>query len=151
MTHSSNDYSTTVTIGRSPADVYAAILDARAWWNVAIDGPTTAAGDEFGFEVEGLHRVRMRVTRLIPGALVEWVVVDDHFGFVEDQSEWVGDRMVFELETPTAARDSRSPSTGLPELECYDVCWNAWRSSSGTTWPARPAPHGRPGARRRQP
>ena len=127
MTNSSKDYTTSVTIGRSPADVYAAILDARAWWNVAIDGPTTAAGDEFGFEVEGLHRVRMRVTRLIPDTLVEWVVVDNHFGFVEDQSEWVGDRMVFELEGVDGGTKLTFTQHGLlPELECYDVCSNAW-------------------------
>ena len=107
--------------------MYTAILDAKNWWNEAIDGPATAVGDEFGFEVEGLHRVRLRVTRLVPGELVEWVVIDNYFNFVEDQSEWVGDRIEFALENGDGSTTLRFTQHGLvPELECYDVCSNAW-------------------------
>jgi hypothetical protein len=126
-TPASSDYTTTVTIAQNPSEVYAAILNARSWWNDAIDGPTETVGDEFGFEVEGLHRVRMRVTRLIPAAFVEWVVTDNHFSFVEDQTEWVGDRIVFDLdEVPEGTRLTFTQHGLRPELECYDVCSNAW-------------------------
>jgi len=89
------DFTTSITIADAPAGVFAAILNARGWWNEAIDGPTAQVGDEFGFEVKGLHSTRIRVTESTPDRRVEWLVVANNFGFVTDQSEWVGDRMVF--------------------------------------------------------
>jgi uncharacterized protein YndB with AHSA1/START domain len=122
-----SDFTTTVTIAGSSADVFAAILDTRAWWNQAIDGPTGQVGDEFGFEVEGLHRIRARVTDVTPSRRVEWLVLENNFTFVKDQSEWVGDRIVFELEPVDAGTKVTFTQHGLvPELECYDVCSNAW-------------------------
>jgi uncharacterized protein YndB with AHSA1/START domain len=121
------DFTTNITIASTPADVFAAILDTRGWWNQAIDGPTARPGDEFGFEVEGLHHFRARVTDVTPDQRVEWLVLENHFTFVKDQSEWVGDRMVFELEPVEAGTKVTFTQRGLvPELECYDVCSNAW-------------------------
>ena len=93
-----NDFSTSTTIDGSPAEVFAAILDTRGWWNTAIEGPTAHVGAEFGFEVAGLHRTRIRVTEVSPNQRVEWLVVENEFSFTTDQSEWVGDRIVFELQ-----------------------------------------------------
>jgi uncharacterized protein YndB with AHSA1/START domain len=122
-----SDFTTTITIAGPPADVFAAILDTRGWWNQAIDGPTAATGDEFGFEVEGLHRIRVRVTEVTPNQRIEWLVLENHFAFVKDQSEWVGDRMVFDLEPVDGDTLVTFTQYGLvPELECYDVCSNAW-------------------------
>lgn len=122
-----SDFTMTTTIAGPPADVFAAILDTRAWWNQAIDGPTAAPGDEFGFEVEGLHKIRVRVTDVTPNSRVEWLVLENNFGFVKDQSEWVGDRMVFDLTPVEGGTAVTFTQYGLvPELECYDVCSNAW-------------------------
>src|SRR6201747_1368145 len=79
-----SDFTTTITIAGPPADVFAAILDTRAWWNQAIDGPTATIGDEFGFEVEGLHKIRVRVTDVTPNQRVEWLVFENHFAFIKD-------------------------------------------------------------------
>ena len=122
-----NDFTTTVTIAGSPADVFTAILDTRSWWNQAIDGPTAEQGDEFGFEVEGLHKIRARVTDVTANRRVEWLVLENNFSFVKDQSEWVGDRIVFNLEPVADGTKVTFTQHGLvPELECYDVCSNAW-------------------------
>ncbi|MEJ3653129.1 SRPBCC domain-containing protein [Actinomycetes bacterium KLBMP 9759] len=122
-----SDFSISTTVAGSPADVFAAVLDAKGWWNEAIDGETTQVGDEFGFEVHGLHRTRIRVTEVTPDQRIEWLVVDNSFGFVTDQSEWVGDRMVFELAPVDGGTELTFTQHGLvPEQECYDVCSNAW-------------------------
>ena len=122
-----SDFTTSITIAGAPAEVFAAILNARGWWNEAIDGPTAQVGDEFGFEVKGLHSTRIRVTEVTPDRRVEWLVVANNFGFVTDQSEWVGDRMVFELTPVDDGTEVTFTQHGLvPELECYDVCSNAW-------------------------
>ena len=122
-----NDFTTSVTIDRPVEDVFQAVLDARGWWNEAIEGPTAKVGDEFGFEVPGLHRTRMRVTEVEPDRRVTWLVVDNFFGFVEDQSEWVGDRIEFEFAADgDGARVTFTQHGLVPDLECYDVCSNAW-------------------------
>jgi uncharacterized protein YndB with AHSA1/START domain len=122
-----NDFSTSTTIDRPPAAVFAAILDTRAWWNSSIHGPTTRVGDEFGLEVTGLHRTRIRVTEVAPDERIEWRVVENEFGFTTDQTEWVGDRIVFELRPAGPATEVTFTQYGLQaEQECYDVCSNAW-------------------------
>lgn len=122
-----NDFSTSTTIAGSPAEVFAAILDTRGWWNTTIEGPTAQVGDEFGFEVAGLHRTRIRVTEVSPNQRVEWLVVENEFGFTTDQSEWVGDRVVFDLQPARDGTKVTLTQHGLmPEQECYDVCSNAW-------------------------
>lgn len=121
------DFTTTATIDRSPAEVFAAILDTRSWWNESIEGSTSSAGDLFGFDVQGLHRTRIRVTDVVPDERVEWHVEDNAFGFVEDQTEWIGNRIVFELDADGDATRLTFTQHGLvPEYECYDVCSNAW-------------------------
>lgn len=122
-----DDFSTSTTVASSSADVFAAILDTQGWWNAAIEGPTAQVGDEFGFEVKGLHRTRIRVTEATPNQRVEWLVVENEFTFTTDQSEWVGDRMVFQLQpTPDGTKITFTQYGLMPEQECYDVCSNAW-------------------------
>lgn len=121
------DYTTSVTIDRTPAEVFAAVLQASVWWNERIEGSTTRVGDEFGFEVPDLHRCRMRVVDITPDTRIEWVVLENEFTFVSDQSEWVGDRIVFDLTDLGGTTELTFTQHGLvPELECYDVCSNAW-------------------------
>lgn len=122
-----SDYQTTLTIARTPPEVFAAILDTRRWWNESIEGATTAPSDEFRFDVKGLHRTRIRVIEVAPHRRIEWHVVDNAFGFVEDQTEWIGNRLVFELEPDGDLTRLTFTQHGLvPEYECYDVCSTAW-------------------------
>lgn len=122
-----NDFTTTVTVHRPADEVFAAVLDARGWWNKTIDGPTTRPGDEFGFEVRGLARTRIRVTEVTPPRRVEWLVIDNEFGFIEDPTEWVGNRIVFDLRPSGDRTILTFTQHGLvPEYECYEVCSNAW-------------------------
>ncbi|MEV0802062.1 SRPBCC domain-containing protein [Kribbella sp. NPDC050281] len=122
-----SDFTTTATIDRAPAEVFAAILDTRSWWNEAIEGATSHRGDEFGFEVHGLHRTRIRVTDVIPDKRVEWLVLENAFEFIEDQTEWLGNRMVFELKPAGDACTLSFTQFGLvPDYECYEVCSSAW-------------------------
>lgn len=122
-----NDFSTSTTIDGSPAEVFAAILDTRGWWNTTIEGASAHVGDEFGFEVAGLHRTRIRITGITPNRRIEWLVVDNAFGFTVDQSEWIGNRIVFELQPAHDGTKVTLTQYGLnPDQECYDVCSNAW-------------------------
>lgn len=120
-------YSTAITLGATPEEVYAAVIDVRAWWSGAIDGDTTTVGGEFDYAYEDVHRCRIRVTRAVPGERVEWLVVENRFSFTEDPAEWVGTRMVFEIAPAPDGTALTFTHVGLVEShECYGVCVQGW-------------------------
>ena len=125
-------HTSSFTVDRSPREVSDAVTDVRAWWLQQIEGDPTAVGNEFGFTVPGVHRSRMRVTELVPGERVVWRVLDNHMSFVEDQSEWIGTEIRFDIERVGGATELRFTHVGLsPADQCYDVCSNAWASYIG--------------------
>jgi uncharacterized protein YndB with AHSA1/START domain len=120
-------FSTTFTVDRTPDEVFDAVTDVRGWWMTTIDGDDRAVGDEFSFRVPGVHACTMRVTELVPGEKVVWQVVANHMSFIEDQSEWLGTEIRFELSPTDGGTELRFTHDGLvPTYECFDICRNAW-------------------------
>ena len=125
---SDQSFTTTFTVDRSPREVFDAINDVRAWWSQEVEGPTDVAGQSFVFRVKDLHRSLIEVTELVPGERVVWTVLENHMSFVEDQTEWPGTQIRFELtERSGGGTDVRFTHVGLlPDHEFYDVCSTAW-------------------------
>ena len=124
---SGQSFTTSFTVDRTPEQVFAAVLDVPAWWMTTIDGDTRAVGDEFSFRVPDVHHCRMRVTELVPGERVVWQVVENHMTFIDDQSEWLGTEIRFEISPVDGGSELRFTHDGLvPTYECYDICRNAW-------------------------
>jgi hypothetical protein len=128
-----NEQSFTTTLSvPAPADAaFAAISDVRGWWSQDVDGPTDAVGAEFDYRGNqdgvNLHRARIRVTDLVPGERVAWHVVDNWMSFIDDQREWTGTRIVFEISPTADGSEIRFSHVGLvPSYECHDVCVDAW-------------------------
>src|SRR3954451_13577845 len=95
------DQSTTITleVDQSPEEVFDAVTDVRGWWSKNLEGGTSAAGDEFVYDVPVVHHSRIRVTEVTPSERVVWRVVDNTFSFVEDQEEWTDTEVHFEIGT----------------------------------------------------
>ncbi len=124
---SAQSYTTSFSVDRAPDEVFDAINDVRSWWMTQVDGDSRALGDEFSYRVPGVHFCKMRVTELVPGEKVVWQVVDNHMSFIEDQSEWKGTEIRFELSGQDGGTHVRFTHDGLvPSYECFDVCRNAW-------------------------
>lgn len=120
-------FTTTFTVEATPADVYAAVTNPRGWWSEEIEGGTAAVGDEFDYHMRDLHRCRIRVTEAVPAERVAWLVLDNHFGFTEDKTEWIGTTVTFEIAAVDGGTEVRFTHHGLvSEYECYDICVNAW-------------------------
>jgi hypothetical protein len=118
----------TETFDRTPEVVFAAVLDPRSWWGAGIQGGTTVVGDEFVYEVPGVHRSLMRLAEVIPNERVVWHAVDNLITFTEDQTEWNGTEVHFDIARRDGGRtELRFTHVGLArDLECYDICHNAW-------------------------
>ena len=124
---SDSSYSTSFTVDRTPEQVFDAINDVRGWWMTKIDGDNGAVGDEFSYRVPDVHSCTMRVTERVPGRRVVWTVVDNHMTFIDDQSEWIGTEIRFELSAKDGGTELRFTHDGLvPSYQCFEVCHNAW-------------------------
>jgi hypothetical protein len=131
---SGSSYTTTFTVPNSPAEVSAAVNDPRAWWMTDIVGATAQAGDEFSFEVPGVHYSKLRVTDVVPGELTVWRVVEGKVRFVADQDEWTGTEIRFEISPSAEGTQVRFTHVGLrPDVECYDACSGAWNLYAGAS------------------
>lgn len=122
-----SDYTTTLVVPQSPAEVFTAITDVRGWWSENIDGSAAAPGDEFHYQYQDQHGCHVQVTEAVPGTRVTWTVLDNYFAFVSDHREWTGTRIVFDIAKGAGQTRLVFTHRGLtPEFDCFDVCSNAW-------------------------
>ncbi|UJW32738.1 SRPBCC domain-containing protein [Saccharothrix sp. AJ9571] len=127
-------FTTGITVDKAPAEVFAAVVDVRGWWSADIDGDTDRVGGEFDYRNGDLHTCRVRVTEVVPGRKVSWLVLENHFQFTEDKTEWVGTTIDFEVEPAGERTGVRFTHHGLvPAYECYDICFSAWTHYIGTS------------------
>jgi hypothetical protein len=121
-------YTTAFTVAQTPAEVFAAINNVRAWWSGQIDGPTDAPNATFTYRYSDVHRSVQRIIEFTPDRRVVWHVVDGYLAFAEDKSEWTDTDIIFDITTGDAGTELRFTHAGLdPDFECFDVCTNAWR------------------------
>ena len=121
------NYTTTFTVDQTPEEAVAAINTVRGWWSEEIEGSTDKLGDEFTYRYKDVHYCKMKLTEVIPGNKVVWLVLDNYFDFTEDKSEWKGTEITFEVSEKGNKTEIRFTHLGLvPEYECFDVCSNSW-------------------------
>ncbi|MEU4547895.1 SRPBCC family protein [Nonomuraea dietziae] len=127
MTQADRNFTTTFSVDRTPQEAFEAVTDVRGWWSQEIEGVTDQVGGEFDYHYKDVHRCKIRVTELVPGRKVAWLVLDNYFNFIDDQDEWKDTEVVFEISEKDGGAEIHFTHVGLvPQYECYDVCSNAW-------------------------
>ena len=126
---SGQSFTTVLTVDRAPEEAFDAINNVRGWWTGDIEGGTDKIGDEFTYRYEDVHYSKQRVTELVPGEKIVWLVVDARLNFVKDKAEWKGTEISFHISPKGNGSEIRFTHEGLvPEFECFDACSNAWGS-----------------------
>jgi Activator of Hsp90 ATPase homolog 1-like protein len=121
------NYTITISVDQTPEDVFGAINNVRGWWSEEIEGSTSHSGDEWAFHFRDVHRCKMKITELVPGKKVVWLVLDNHFNFTRDNSEWTGTKIIFEILKAGKKTQVHFTHHGLlPDCECFDVCSDVW-------------------------
>jgi hypothetical protein len=121
------DFTASFLVDQSPEEVFNAVNNVRGWWSEEIEGSTDKLNAEWSYHYEDLHRCKMKITALIPGKKVEWLVTDNFFSFTKDKKEWVGTKIIFEISKKGNQTQLVFTHQGLvPEYECYSVCFDAW-------------------------
>jgi uncharacterized protein YndB with AHSA1/START domain len=126
------DFNTSITVDRSPEEVFKAINDVRGWWSGEVNGDTDRLGAEFTYRYKDMHKSTQKVTEFVPGKRVVWHVTDAELTFVKDKKEWVGTDIVFEIGREGGKTELRFTHAGLiPAFQCYSGCSDAWGALVG--------------------
>jgi hypothetical protein len=121
------DFTTELWVDQTPAAAFNAINNVRGWWSEAIEGPTDKRNETFKYHYEDVHCCEMKVTVLMPGKKVEWLVLDNYFKFTKDKTEWIGTKIIFDIAEQDNKTHIRFTHLGLvPEYECFNICRGAW-------------------------
>jgi hypothetical protein len=121
------DFSTTILVDQTPKEAFDAINNVRGWWSEEIEGGTDKLNDEFTYYYEDIHRCKMKLTEVIPGKKVVWLVLDNYFKFTKDKSEWKGTKIIFDISEKGDKTQIIFTHQGLvPAYECYGICRDAW-------------------------
>ncbi len=122
-----SDFTTTILVDKSPEEAYDAINDVRGWWSGDIEGVTDKLNEVFTYRYKNFHFTKHKITELVPGKKVVWLILESYLSFVEDKKEWDGTQIVFDISEKDGKTTVRFTHKGLvPRYECFDACSNAW-------------------------
>ncbi|MBE0538813.1 MAG: SRPBCC domain-containing protein [Ignavibacterium sp.] len=121
------DFTTTLLVDQSPEEVFNAINNVRGWWSEEIEGKTDKLNSEFLYHYKDVHICKIRITEFIPNKKVVWLVLENHFSFTKDKTEWTGTKISFEIVKHDNQTQLLFTHIGLtPQFECYNVCYDGW-------------------------
>lgn len=121
------DFTTSITVGSTPAEVFNAINNVRGWWQGEITGNTDKLNEEFEYRMEDMHFSKQKVTELVPNEKVVWLVTDSNLSFAGRKEEWTGTKIVFEISEVGGKTQLRFTHHGLNSgFECYGACSGGW-------------------------
>jgi Activator of Hsp90 ATPase homolog 1-like protein len=123
------DFTATIFVDQNPETAFDAVKNFRAWWSEEIEGNTGKLGEEFFYHYKDVHLCRIKLIEIIPAKKLVYLVLDNQFNFVEDKSEWINTKLIFEITSEGDKTRVQFTHEGLvQEYECYGVCNDAWKS-----------------------
>jgi hypothetical protein len=121
------DFTISILVDNSATEAFNAINNVRGWWSERIDGSTDKLNEEFTYQRWDVHKCTLKITELVPDTRVVWSVLDNFFDFTEDQTEWIGTKIEFEIFSTGKKTQVKFTHHGLsPDFECYNICFDAW-------------------------
>jgi hypothetical protein len=130
----SNDFSSNISAAISADEAIRKISNVPDWWGVSFNGSAEKQDDTFTIKMGGDSFFNFKVTELIPGRRVVWLVADCNMPWYTDKKEWAGTKLIFDLREHDGITDLSFTHEGLtPDVECYNDCapgWTHWIKTS---------------------
>lgn len=123
------NFSTSILVNASPTEAIKAIQNFRAWWSEEIEGQTNQVNEVFFYHYKDVHLCKIKLIEKLNDQKLVYQVIENEFSFVNDKSEWVNSKLIFEL-VPEANQTKIifTHEDLVPSNECYPVCEDAWTS-----------------------
>lgn len=122
-----NYYTSTILVDSDPATAFNAIANFRAWWSEEITGETDQLNEIFFYHYKEVHLCKLKLIEKVANKKLVYLVLENQFSFIEDKSEWVDTKLVFEITEEKNRTKIQFTHEGLvPECACFDVCNDAW-------------------------
>lgn len=122
-----SDFNVTISVDKTPEEVFEAVNNVRGWWTENLEGSTQRINDEFEVRFGDVHFSRQKLVELFPGKKVVWLVTDSKLSFVKDKDEWTNTKIIFQITKKNGKTELRFTHEGLiNDVECYDACSHAW-------------------------
>jgi hypothetical protein len=125
---SDKSYTTTIEIDQTPQEVFNKLRYVSKWWSKDFVGTSAKLNDEFVISHPGRHFSKQKLTEVVPGKKLVWLVTDSNLTWLEkDKQEWTNTKMIFELTDGGNKTLLHFTHEGLlPEKECYAMCEQGW-------------------------
>lgn len=120
-------YTTSIEVDQNPEVIFQAIKNFRGWWSEDIEGQSEDLNDIFLYHYKDIHLCKVKLTEEIAGQKLVYKILENHFSFITDQSEWINTHLIFETIKAGNKTILKFTHEGLtPKDECYSVCNEAW-------------------------
>jgi len=121
------DFNTILWVDVTPEATINAINQITAWWSEDFKGASQQLQDEFEVRFGDMHYSRQKLTELVPGKKVVWLVTGSQLNFLSNKSEWTGTSIVFEIAAEAGKTKIHFTHQGLvPQIECFKDCSKGW-------------------------
>ena len=121
------DYTASITVDATPQEAFRNINSVTKWWTEDLKGSSQKLNDEFTVRFGDVHMSKQKLVEVIPDKKVVWLVTDSKLNFIEDESEWTGTKISFELSNNDGKTQVHFTHLGLvPKAECYIDCVRGW-------------------------
>lgn len=121
------NFTTFILVEQSPAEAFKAVNNPKAWWTDGIEGNPEKLNDVWDYHFGDNHRSKIKTVELVPGKKVVWLIEENYFKNAKDQSEWVGNKITFEISKQGNKTKLVFTQIGLvPACNCYKACEWAW-------------------------
>lgn len=123
----SKSFTSTILVEQNPAAAFHAIQNFRGWWSEEIEGSTDTLNETFFYHYKDIHLCKIKLIEFTANSKLVYQVIENQFNFIEDKTEWVGTKLIFEISIEGEKTKVKFTHEGLvPECECYNVCNDAW-------------------------
>ena len=114
-------------VEQTPNEVYNAINNVRGWWSEALEGNSEKLNDEFVYRHKEFHYSKHKLIEVVQDTKVVWLTLDSKLTFVEEQNEWNGTKVIFEISKQNDKTKLTVTHLGLvPEFQCFTACSKGW-------------------------